>query len=62
MVDFLDQGLPLMQSLSGSLAQVVNCLIAIEFKEAGSHPTRFSSVENQATHHLGSVRLGLKPQ
>jgi hypothetical protein len=90
---FLGQGLPLIQSQSGSLAQVAYLLllgdnakqlnleavnaerlklskklgklkpirhlpIALEFKEVGSHITHYSSLENQATHHLGASKLG----
>jgi hypothetical protein len=57
---FLGKGLPLMQSQSGSTAQVAFNPIALEFKEASSHHVFKSSVENQATHRFGAGKLSLK--
>ncbi len=56
---FLGQGLSLIQSQSGGIVQEAYNPIALEFKESGSNPALKSSVENQATHHLGAGKLSL---
>jgi hypothetical protein len=48
-----------MQSQSDCWSQVAYNPIALEFKEAGSYPTHYSSLESQATHLLGAGKLSL---
>ncbi len=55
---FLGHGLRLMQGQSDCCSQVAYNPIALEFKEAGSHHEFKILVENQATHHLGTGKLG----
>jgi hypothetical protein len=47
-----------MQSQSVCWSQVAYNPIALEFKEAGSHPAFKCLLEVQATQHLGMEKLG----